>query len=67
MADKMKHYLEGIGSVLAVFAASRRLTVRNPAPTTHEAAFLRDTASLATDFRKAFSTMTSRVQKTQAR
>ncbi len=66
MVEKLKHYLEGIGSVLDLFPESRDLTVHNPAPPAQNIAFARDAAALRKDFDRAISAVVSHGQETQA-
>ena len=54
MVEKLKNYLQGIGSVLVIFPEERDLSVSTPIASCQNTAFQRDIEAMGGDFQRAF-------------
>ncbi len=63
MVEKIKNYIQGIGSVLDIYPADRDLSVHSHIAPSQADAFRRDMEAIGGDFRKAIQQETNRVQK----
>ena len=56
MKKRMQHYLEGIGSVMALFPPERDLSVSSKVPSSTAEAFLHDMLAMKKDFQYVINT-----------